>query len=435
MNRYPIIWLYVAWSVAQVTLVINAVFYHTPFSETTIPYVIASLLSLIVLPLAVKWTRSPQRVEVMHVRERFILLAIGAIIVTNISGMVIQHYLESEIPGLSGSPIGASLLLSMNVLVMFALTYLAWTLLAESRGRVSAEVMSVGFLILLVVPTILKGNYADWTSGWWAAEVFLLVTFLFGPAFLGSLYVRELARAESSQNRATLFADLLVHDISNYHQAILVCLNLLEMDDLPAGLKEQTLLDANSELMRADSLIRNVRRLGMVDRLAESSFVSVDLVQSIRESYQIVARTPTARGLRFSVDKEQGQCFVEANPLLTDVFLNLFYNSVQYAKDELVIDVRISPVTREGRSWWEIRVADHSRGIDAERKARLFERYMDRAHGTGLGLSVVYALVQAFRGSVSVEDRVPDDYSKGTVFIITLPLAKGPPMQPSGPAT
>ncbi len=429
MNRYPIIWLFIAWSVAQVTLVISAVFYHTAFSETTIPYVIAGLLSLILLPLAVKWTRVPQRADATPVRERFVALFIVSIILTNIVGMALQKYLESEISGLSGSPIGVSLLLSMNVLVMFAVTYLAWTLIVESRGRVSAEVMSVGFLILLVVPTILKGNYADWSSGWWAAEVFLLVTFLFGPAFLGSLYVKELARAESSQNRATLFADLLVHDISNYHQAILVCLNLLEIEDLPAGLREQTLLDANSELMRADSLVRNVRRLGMVDRMAESSFVPVDLVQSILESYRIVARTPTARGLRFSVDKELGQCFVGANSLLTDVFLNLFYNSVQYAKGELVIDAIISLVIREGRNWWEIRVADHSSGIEPERKAKLFERYMDRAHGTGLGLSVVYALVRAFGGSISVEDRVPNDYGKGTVFVITLPAAKGPAAQ------
>jgi signal transduction histidine kinase len=319
----------------------------------------------------------------------------------------------------------------MNVLVMFSLVYLALTFLAESKGRMSAEAMSVGFLNVLIVPTILKGNYPDFTSGWWAAEVFLLFAFLFGPALLGSLYVRELARAESSQSRATLFADLLVHDISNYHQAILVCLNLLEMEDLPAGLREQTLLDANAELMRADTLVRNVRRLGMVDRLTGVSFVPVDLAQSIRESYQIVARSPAARGLKFSLNREPGQCFVPANALLTDVFINLFYNSAQYAKDELVIDVVISPVTHEGRGWWEIRAADHSRGIEPERKAKLFERYMDRAHGTGLGLSVVYALVQAFGGTISVEDRVEGDYTKGTVFIITLPIAKGPAAQSS----
>jgi len=435
MNRYPLIWLYVAWSVAQVFLVVNAALSTvSPFSESLIPYTLASLLSLILLPLAVKWTKSPLRAEAIHIRERFSVIGITLLILANLLSLLIQAYLESEITGLAGSPVGSSFLLSMNVLVMFALVYLALILIADSRGRVSAEVLSVGFLAVLIVPTILKGNYEDWTSGWWAAEVFLLIAFLFGPAFLGFLYVRELVRAESSQQKATLFADLLVHDISNYHQAILVCLNLLEMEDLPAGLREQSLRDANSELMRADHLIRNVRRLGMVDRLAESSFVPIDIVQSIRESYQIVARTAAARGLRFSIDKEVGQCFVAANPLLIDVFLNLFHNSVQYAKDELAIDVVISPVIREGRNWWEIRIADHSQGIEPDRKAKLFERYMEGAHRTGLGLSVVRALVNAFGGTVSAEDRVPNDYSRGTVFVVNLPAVRGPATQlPASP--
>ena len=432
MNRYLVIWIYVGWSAAQVTLVVSAVLNSTAFNETTIPYMIASLLSLVLLPLAVKWTRAPQKEHLTPVRNRLDIILVMAIVAANVLGMAIQRYLESEVPELTGSPLGASLLLSMNVLVMFALVYLALTLLTESRGRITPEVMSVAFLNVLIVPTILKGSYVDFTSGWWAAEVFLLLAFLFGPAFLGFLYVRELVRAESSQDRATLFADLLVHDISNYHQAILVCLNLLEMEDLPAGLREQTLLDANSELMRADALIRNVRRLGMVDRLAGSSFVAVDLVQSIRESYQIVARTPGARGLKFGVNGEMGVCFVAANALLNDVFINLFYNSVQYAKDELIIDVAISSVTHEGRNWWEIRVTDHSRGIEPDRKAKLFERYMDRAHGTGLGLSVVYALVQAFGGTIFVDDRVAGDYTQGTIFIITLPAVKGPAVQIPG---
>jgi signal transduction histidine kinase len=430
MNRYPLIWLYVGWSVAQVVLVVNSALSPvSPFSEKLIPYMLASLLSLILLPLAVKWTKSPLRTGTILIRDRFSVIGVMFLILANLLSLLIQAYLESGIVGLAGSPVGPSFLLSMNVLVMFALVYLALILIVDSRGRVSAEVLSVGFLAVLIVPTILKGNYTDWTSGWWAAEVFLLIAFLFGPAFLGFLYVRELVRAESSQQKATLFADLLVHDISNYHQAILVCLNLLEMEDLPAGLREQSLLDANSELMRADHLIRNVRRLGMVDRLAESSLVPVDVVQSIHEAYQIVARTAAARGLRFSVDKDAGQCFVAANPLLIDVFLNLFYNSVQYAKDELIIELAISALTHEGRSWWEIRVADHSRGIEPERKGRLFERYMAGAHRTGLGLSVVRALVSAFGGTVSVEDRVPNDNSKGTVFVVTLPAARGPATQ------
>ena len=48
---------------------------------------------------------------------------------------------------------------------------------------------------------------------------------------------------------------------------------------------------------------------------------------------------------------------------------------------------------------------------------------MSGAKGTGLGLSVAKTLTEVFGGSIAVEDRVPGDYSKGSVFIITLPVA------------
>ena len=45
------------------------------------------------------------------------------------------------------------------------------------------------------------------------------------------------------------------------------------------------------------------------------------------------------------------------------------------------------------------------------------------AKGTGLGLSVSKTLTEVFGGTIKVEDRVPGEYSKGTVFIVTLPAA------------
>ncbi|MFX1577871.1 MAG: ATP-binding protein, partial [Promethearchaeota archaeon] len=65
--------------------------------------------------------------------------------------------------------------------------------------------------------------------------------------------------------------------------------------------------------------------------------------------------------------------------------------------------------------------------ISPERKAQLFNRYMDSAHGTGLGLSVVRALSEAFGGWVAVQDRVPGHYEKGTVFLVYLPVSSSKP--------
>jgi signal transduction histidine kinase len=46
---------------------------------------------------------------------------------------------------------------------------------------------------------------------------------------------------------------------------------------------------------------------------------------------------------------------------------------------------------------------------------------MEGAEGTGLGLSVVYALTETYSGTITVDDRVEGDYTKGTVFTVTIP--------------
>ena len=85
------------------------------------------------------------------------------------------------------------------------------------------------------------------------------------------------------------------------------------------------------------------------------------------------------------------------------------------------IDVEIKYELIEGEYFWQVHVLDYGVGIEPERKDLLFTRFMESANGTGLGLWVVKALTESFGGRVDVNDRIQGDYSKGSVFIITLP--------------
>ena len=70
-------------------------------------------------------------------------------------------------------------------------------------------------------------------------------------------------------------------------------------------------------------------------------------------------------------------------------------------------------------------VADNGVGIPDSKKAIVFGRFNGREDspiGTGLGLSIVRAVVEAYQGMVWVEDRVPGDHSKGSVFRVALPM-------------
>ena len=67
-------------------------------------------------------------------------------------------------------------------------------------------------------------------------------------------------------------------------------------------------------------------------------------------------------------------------------------------------------------------ISDTGVGIPPEHMARLFEPFFttkDKEKGTGLGLAVVYGVIESHGGKIDVRSRV----GEGTEFIITLPAS------------
>jgi two-component system sensor histidine kinase PilS (NtrC family) len=66
-----------------------------------------------------------------------------------------------------------------------------------------------------------------------------------------------------------------------------------------------------------------------------------------------------------------------------------------------------------------VTVADSGKGIDAEIARHVFEPFWtSKADGTGLGLAVVYRIIEAHGGSISVESPP----AGGCRFTIMLPV-------------
>ena len=107
-------------------------------------------------------------------------------------------------------------------------------------------------------------------------------------------------------------------------------------------------------------------------------------------------------------------------PLLEQAVANLIDNAIKYSETGSTIRV----AARQTESEAAISVTDHGCGVPEEHLPRLFERFyrVDKARsrklgGTGLGLAIVKHIVQAHRGSVSVESAP----GEGSTFTIHLP--------------
>jgi signal transduction histidine kinase len=83
--------------------------------------------------------------------------------------------------------------------------------------------------------------------------------------------------------------------------------------------------------------------------------------------------------------------------------------------------------------YYRVGISDNGPGIPDELKKKLFgrsQRGPTKTTGRGLGLYLVKELVDDFHGKVWVEDRVPEDYTKGSRFVVMLPALTSSPPSP-----
>jgi signal transduction histidine kinase len=274
---------------------------------------------------------------------------------------------------------------------------------------------------VLLIPLILKSVFRDYSAGWWSAELMGLFALLMMPAVVGLLYVEALSNARTSERIANLYSDLMMHDISNMHQAALISLSLCEMDGIPDPSRDMALDDARRSLTRAVEIVADVRSISSARAGHGEHLGPVDLIQAIGTAHQHMQLQVSAERVDFEMSVPDTDCMVVADELLPSLFYNLMINAAKYSPEVPVIRVGICLEQLRGRPCWVTRIIDHGRGIEPARKTKLFERFMDGADGTGLGLAVAHALTQSYSGEISVDDRVKGDYMKGTVFTVTLP--------------
>jgi CheY-like chemotaxis protein/anti-sigma regulatory factor (Ser/Thr protein kinase) len=141
----------------------------------------------------------------------------------------------------------------------------------------------------------------------------------------------------------------------------------------------------------------------------------------MRETVDLVRPLAQARRIRLEEDVRDPNLYVLADrQRIRQVLLNLLTNAVKYNQEHGSVNVACSPSV-DGRL--RISIQDTGPGIDAEKISRVFTPF-DRlgaeqgdVEGTGLGLALSKALLEAMSGSIGVESTP----GVGSTFWIELP--------------
>ncbi len=167
---------------------------------------------------------------------------------------------------------------------------------------------------------------------------------------------------------------------------------LLLLSECDAGRLERT-----NDPVRLDSIVRK----------------AIDMFQGVAETQGVELRAAQLDEVWVCGDSGH----------LRQVVLNLIDNALKFARGGSVkILVTSDPITRQA----QLAVVDTGSGIEPKHLPHIFERFyrvrqlpeQSKRSGSGLGLSICQALIEAHGGSIKVESKL----GVGTRFLVSLPL-------------
>lgn len=333
-----------------------------------------------------------------------------------------------------------------RVLAFHRVPDLGWGLIVSTpenaiyRALVGDAIMMLGMLVLFIfclaivgyifssyvttpiirlsntIQKISDGNYRERTNIKRADEIGdMAIKF---NAMMDELEHSNKAR-EDAKEQAELYMDLLSHDINNMNQVALGYTELA-LDAVKQGKYDPSITEKIREvLVNSSALIENIMKIRRI-KAGELKLESIDLNPLIKETIDAYTSVQ-GREVRINY-RTKCDCRVLANNLLKDVFANLISNAIKHSTGPLLIEVELSKIHEQDKDYCMVAISDNGPGIPDEKKKVLFGRFMRGAKGMGLGLFLVKSLVENFKGHAWVEDRVPGDYTKGSKFVVMLPV-------------
>jgi signal transduction histidine kinase/HAMP domain-containing protein len=207
----------------------------------------------------------------------------------------------------------------------------------------------------------------------------------------------------------------VAHEVKNPLNAMMIHLEVLKerLDD-SAPEVQQSLEVIGSEIRRLDRVVQGFLRFM---RPQELVIKPVDLNGLLQSLGALLEAEWQSQGIRLAFDLDAALPPVGADEeLLRTAFLNIVQNAGQAMPHGGTVTLRTA---HDGRESARVEIADEGVGIPPEDLDKVFKLYYTtKPDGSGIGLSVVYRIVQLHDGTIDVQSQP----GRGTVVTVRLPL-------------
>jgi two-component system, NtrC family, sensor histidine kinase PilS len=245
--------------------------------------------------------------------------------------------------------------------------------------------------------------------------------------------IRRLEREVRMQDRLAAVGRLaaaIAHEIRNPLTSIAGSVSMLS--GIPEMSEEHRNLLAivTRESQRLNGIITDFLAYS---RGKQYHFEKADLVRLVEDTLILMRHRMTAENIAITIESGFAvpQAWVLADgDKLKQVFWNFAENAVRAMRNGGTLKVGIDRLGED----WQVSFADTGTGMTPQQTEKIFEPFQSNFEGgTGLGLAVVYQIVQAHEGKVWARSK----QGQGTTFVLRLRRldAERPAVRPTSPET
>jgi two-component system NtrC family sensor kinase len=316
-----------------------------------------------------------------------------------------------------------------KALSLFILITVAGMVLALGLGYIIANKMSRPVQQLIEASNqVSQGNLSPVIGPISTSEIGVLQTTF--KQMLTSLQERDERQKKESENKLLQsekqasvgkLAGGVAHEINNPLTGIVTFTHmLLRRNDIP----EEVRTDLETIAQETERVRKIVKGLLDFSRQTELDREPTDVNRLVRQAVTLVENQALIKGVNLTLEPGDGLPMVTLDRnQMQSVLLNIIINALDATDPggsiNITTNIGIS-TSKPGQKGIEILCTDTGCGIPPENLNRLFDPFFttkDVGHGTGLGLSVSYGIVERHGGTIWVQSKV----GKGSTFKVWLP--------------